>query len=318
MTPVIKAMQHAVDVVLTSPHPDSKVAATLFSGNHHLSMTNDWPPIILNTLGTEARIGDSSGTIHAEVNCLIHAPFPTDGASLAITDPCCPNCAKCIAEAGIKTVYIDHKGFEKDFAARRGDEFQSMSLRILAHAGVSLYEVKRKEKLIRTLYTPPDNYVPPEDNPIEIRPCRIMRLADLSPEMLLQTARLVKIKHTRWACALAADRQERIWTLVASTHPAIGYTHDHMAPPEGKYDFMLEPVNRILMGAARAGLTIIKDYLWCSVLPSPREMVNVIGAGFQGLSIGDGVHAKKSASSTAKEILETSNILHFRVMGLTT
>ncbi len=231
MPPIITAMQRAVDVVLTSPHPDSKVAATLFSGDRYISRTNDWPPIILEKLGQEARIGDSSGTLHAEVNCLIHAAFKTDGASLAITDPCCPNCAKCIAEAGIKTVYIDHKGFEKDFALRRGDEFQSMSLRILAHAGISLYEVRRKDNLIQTLYTPPDDYVPPEDNPIEIRPCRMLRSSDLTPDMLLQTARLVKVKHPRWACALAADPQGKIWTLVASAHPAIGYTHDQMAPP---------------------------------------------------------------------------------------
>lgn len=316
MKSVIQAMQHAVDVVLTSRHPDTKVAATLFSGDNRVSMTNEWPPVILNTLGTEARIGDSSGTVHAEVNCLLHASFKTNGSSLAITDPCCPNCAKCIAEAGIKTVYIDHKGFEKDFAARRGDEFQSMSLRILAHAGVSLYEVRRKEHLIRTLYTPPDDYVPPEDNPIEIRPCRIMRLADLSPETLLQTARLVKVKHARWACAVATDSQGKIWTLVASTHPAIGYTHNHMAPPEGKYDFMLEPVNRILMGAARVGLNVVKNYLWCSVLPSPREMVNAIGAGFHHMYIGDETHAKKSISTTARTTLETANILSFEVMKL--
>lgn len=311
MTPIITAMQRAVDVVLTSPHPDSKVAATLFSGDHYISRTNDWPPIILEKLGQEARIGDSSGTLHAEVNCLIHAAFKTDGASLAITDPCCPNCAKCIAEAGIKTVYIDHKGFEKDFALRRGDEFQSMSLRILAHAGISLYEVRRKDNLIQTLYTPPDDYVPPEDNPIEIRPCRILRSSDLTPDMLLQTARLVKVKHPRWACALAADPQGKIWTLVASAHPAIGYTHDQMAPPEGKYDFMLEPVNRILMGAARAGLTLVQDYLWCSVLPSPREMVNAVGAGMHQISIGDTTHAKKSASSDARDLLQSTGILTF-------
>lgn len=312
MTLHFKAMQRAVDVVLTSPHPENKVAATLFNGDMVLSLTNDWPSSILEKLGKDIRIGDSSGTIHAEVNCLINASFKTEGASLAITDPCCPNCAKCIAEAGIKTVYIDHKGFLKDFAARRGDEFQDMSLRILAHAGISLYEVTRKESKIIELYSPPENYIPPEENPIEIRPTR----ANLSPESLLQTARLVKIKHNRWGCALATDDTGKTWTLVASAHPAIGYTHDHIDPPEGKYDFILEPINRILMGASRAGLHLSPDYIWCSVLPSPREMVNLVGAGLQKIYIGDLSNAKKKASSEARITLENASILKFEEMPL--
>ncbi len=312
MNPIIKSMQDAVDIVLSSPHPDNKVAATLFNGTKSLSKTNDWPSIVLEKLGKNVRIGDSSGTLHAEVNCLIHSNFSTEGASLAITDPCCPNCAKCIAEAGIKKVYIDHKGFEKDFAARRGGEFQDMSLRILTHAGVSLYEVIRKEKKINTLYEPSVDYIPPEENPIEIRPCR----ADLSQATLLQTARLVRVKHERWGCALATDTRGKIYTLVASAHPAIGYTQNDIEKPDGKYDFILEPVNRILMGASRNNLKLSPNYLWCSVLPSPREMVNLIGCGFKGIYIGNMSEAKKFAASDAKNIIENAGIITFEELKL--
>ncbi len=312
MNDPIKSMQQAVDVVLTSPHPENKVAATLFRDEHSISLTNDWPPVILEELGTEQRIGDSSGTVHAEVNCIIHSSFKADGASLAITDPCCPNCAKCIAEAGIKTVYIDHKGFEKDFAARRGDEFQDMSLRILAHAGISIFEITRKESKIQKIYTPPDDYIPPEENPIEIRPCR----GNLSNETLAQTAKLVRVKHERWGCALATDNNGKIWTLVASAHPAIGYTHDKLEKPDGKYDFILEPMNRILMGAARAGLAISQNHIWCSVLPTPREMVNLVGKGITNIYIGNISATKKAASTEAKETLESSNIMTFKDMRL--
>lgn len=314
MTNPIYSMQQAVDIVLSSRHPENKVAATIFNDGTSLSKTNDWPPLLLDKLGQDARVGDSSGTIHAEVNCLTHAIFPSEGASLAITDPCCPNCAKCIAEAGIKTVYIDHKGFEKDFAVRRGDEFQDMSLRILAHAGVSLYEVIRKENKIRLIYEPDANYIPPEDNPIEIRPCR----APLSTATLLQTAKLVKVKHERWGCALATDSRGKLWTLVASTHPAIGYTQNDITKTDGKYDFILEPINRILMGAARKGLKISPDHIWCSVLPSPREMVNLVGYGIQKIYIGDVNAAKKPASQLAKETLEMSGIMVFEEMALHT
>lgn len=310
--PSIKAMSQAVDIVLSSRHSDNKIAATLFKDEESLSKTNDWPSIILDRIGIEGRIGDSSGTIHAEVNCLNHSNFPTEGASLAITDPCCPNCAKCIAEAGIKFVYIDHKGFEKDFAVRRGDEFQDMSLRILAHAGVSLYEVIRKENKIRLLYEPDEGYIPPEDNPIEIRPCR----APLSTDTLLHTAKLVKVKHERWGCALATDAQGKLWTLVASAHPAIGSIQSDIRKTDGKYDFILEPMNRILMGAARKGLKISRDHIWCSVLPSPREMVNLIGYGVQKIYIGDLNAAKKPASQSARETLEASSIMNFEEMKL--
>lgn len=143
---ILKATQMAVDIVGQSPHPDNKVAACAFTEHHAIARTNEWPERIEKNIGTSTRIGDSSGTIHAETNCLLHFPDKTDGASLAITDPCCPNCAKCIAEAGIKNIYIDHKGFTKDFASRRGDEFKNMSMSILVHAGINVYEVNRKEK----------------------------------------------------------------------------------------------------------------------------------------------------------------------------
>ena len=312
MTNPIHFMQLAVDIVSSSRHPENKIAATLFKDGSEISKTNDWPPLILQKLGQDTRIGDSSGTVHAELNCLFHTNFPTEGAALAITDPCCPNCAKCIAEAGIKTVYIDHKGFEKDFAVRRGDEFQDMSLRILAHAGVSLYEVIRKENKMRLLYEPSADYIPPEDNPIEIRPCR----AALSTGTLLQTAKLVRVKHERWACALATDDQGKIWTLVASAHPAIGYTQSDMLRKDGKYDFILEPINRILMGAARKGLNISRDHVWCSVLPSPREMVNLIGCDFKKIYVGDIAISKKTESLAAKDLLKGNDILAFEEMKI--
>lgn len=308
----IDAMQAAVDVVLSSPHPDNKVAAAIFAGQSLFTATNNWPEPILTHLGTETRIGDSSGTVHAEVGCLLGFGQKTDGASLAITDPCCPNCAKCIAEAGIKAVYIDHKGFEKDFAQRRGGEFQDMSLRILAHAGIAIYKLWRKEKLIEVIHQPEENYTPPEDNPIEIRPTRM----SMGQDTLLQTARLVKVKHPRWGCALATDPTGKIWTLVASAHPAIGFTsHDTLAQ-EGKYDFYLEPANRLLMGAARAGLTIADAHLWCSVLPSPREMVNLVAAGLMRISLQNGYTYKKTESLDAKETLSAHKILTFTEVAL--
>ena len=105
-------MQRAVDIVGTSPHPANKIAATVFGLDttgqpFSVSRTNCWPQSIADRIGMDADIGDSSGTIHAETAAIFAAPV-TAGAALCVTDPFCPNCAKNIAEAGIRTIYIDH------------------------------------------------------------------------------------------------------------------------------------------------------------------------------------------------------------------
>ena len=110
------AMQAAVDIVNASPHPVNKIAATLFgvdqSGHaFSISRTNNWAAKIKEKIGTDTMIGSCSGTIHAETACIFAAPY-TDGTSLCVTDPFCPNCAKYIVASGISSVYIVHKGFE--------------------------------------------------------------------------------------------------------------------------------------------------------------------------------------------------------------
>ena len=138
----------------------------------------------------------------------------------------------------------------------------------------------------------------------------------INEETLLQTARLVKVKHPRWGCALATDNAGKIWTLVASAHPAIGFTSQDILTREGKYDFYLEPANRLLMGAARAGLKITDSHLWCSVLPSPREMVNLVAAGLTHITLQGGYAYKKEESLDAKEILGLHSILTFAEKAL--
>lgn len=87
MTSPLDAMQAAVNIVLTSPHPTNKIASTLFTEDSIVARTNSWPKKIAEVLGTDTRIGNSSGTIHAEVNCLLDFPAATFGASLCVTDP---------------------------------------------------------------------------------------------------------------------------------------------------------------------------------------------------------------------------------------
>lgn len=314
--PHFLAAQAAVDIVLTSPHPDSKVAACLFNGRQMCARTNNWPDPILATLGKTARIGDSSGTVHAEVNCIMGYHGKTENAQIAITDPCCPNCAKAIAEAGIKTVYIDHKGFQKDFAARRGDEFKDMSLSIMAHAGISIYEINRKARTITAIYKPPNQFVVPELYPIEVK----QRPAPMTKELLRHCIDTAHVKHPRWGAALATDDNGHIYSLIASTHPAIGYlpeTANEDRSDEGhnkKYDFYLEPLNRLICGAKRYGLDLSEHHIWLSMLPTPRELVNAIGYGIHHLYIGSGELAKKSASQDAASLLTQKGLLTIDIL----
>ena len=122
--------QAAVDIVNTSPHPESKVACTLVGTDKNgqsfaIARTNHWPRPIADRIGTQTKIGNASGTIHAEMACIIDTPSSRN-ATAFVTDPPCPNCMKYMAEAGIKTLYIDHKGFYKDFARRRGNDFENI------------------------------------------------------------------------------------------------------------------------------------------------------------------------------------------------
>lgn len=307
------AMQAAVDIVLESKHDTNKVAACLFSSDATICRTNDWPPAIASAFGYDARIGDSSGNVHAEVNCILHFPAATEGASICITDPCCPNCAKAITEAGIATVYIDHKGFAKDFAARRGSDFQDMSLAIMAHAGISIYEIYRKEERLVPLYLPPEDFRPPQDNPIELKAFS----APPSPEGFAALLSSVHVKHPSWAAALAHPKNGAegvYYSLVASTHPAIGYSERTAEQAKkdqdtGKYSFFLTPLNRLLCGAARHGLELVEGYIWTSILPTPREMVNYLGAGYSSLLTGNPDFPTKAPSLDALALLSSHGIL---------
>lgn len=302
-------MQKAVDVVNTSLHPTSKVAATLSGEGFSVSRTNYWPESILRHFGMEQDIGNSSGTLHAEMHCILTAPV-TAGASLFVTDPLCPNCAKNIAEAGIKTIYIDHKGFDKDFASRRGDDFQNMSMQICARAGISVYEIRRKEgRIIPILEIAPD-YAPANDAPVIVS---AVSAIDRAAFLDLIAESRANLQGEKFAVALARDSNGKEFGLSAKSHLAVGYTkredRAELHNPQGKYTFILEPANRLLMNAARLGLKIDPACLYASTVPTAREQVNLVGAGISTLSIGDMAQARDEFSIMAMRQLADAGIL---------
>lgn len=307
-------MQHAVDMVGTSPHPTNKIAATLFGADWSVTRTNHWPAMIDVKIGRKTDIGNSSGTIHAETACLLTVPQPTEGASLCITDPFCPNCAKNIVEAGVKRIYIDHKGFDKDFFKRRGDQFDTMSMQVCARAGVSVYEIRRKEQKIIPILESPENLNPPEDSPVVIEPI------ESAVEAVLRMAveKASQIHHRRKFCmAFAQGLDNKKYLLTARAHAVTGFSMTNidealeLMTPVDKYSFIQEPVNRMLMVLARKGWRLLDGYLYSSQVPTSREQVNIVGAGIRRITIGDMQKCRDPQGFAAMEQLKMAGILQY-------
>lgn len=310
------AMQAAIDIVRSSPHPTNKIAATMFwpddEAKEPISRTNHWPEAIDHTIGRDEKIGNSSGTVHAEVACIIAAglmrQIPVKGASLCLTDPFCPNCAKNLAESGVEAIYIDHKGFDKDFAKRRGDHFDNMSMRIAEKAGVNVYEINRKEQRIVPICIAERGYRPANENPIEIRDIPADELAEHVYRGLHYNPPAEK-----FGAALCHSADGRRHLIISPLHVAVGfeqhYDADEIAHPKGKYSFYQEPVNRLLMVCARYGYKIEDQMIYSHEAPTSREQVNLIAAGIKSLMIGMTTRARDKAALKALRQLKEANAL---------
>lgn len=321
-------MQAAVDIVGTSPHPSNKIAATIAGPGFAISRTNHWPEIIAQKIGTGVDIGNSSGTIHAETACILDAAaqgHATKGASIFITDPPCPNCMKNMAEAGIAKLYIDHKGFDKDWARRRGESFETMSMRIAAKAGMDVYVIYRKEQKFEIISQHPPGYKPAIENPAIIVPL------SSSPRTRGSLAQNDKIpgqagddalwnelindasaesENEPFVLALGQNKEGKDVSVLIYRHPTIGYTYETMESKDEKYSFILQPLGRILMVAAREGIKLNNDYIYSSRVPTSRELVNFIGAGLNSLKIGDNSACRDKHGIIAKNMLKNAEILN--------
>lgn len=318
----IAAMERAVDIVLTSPHPTSKVAASVFGrdlkGNDFIiARTNQWPEKIDKYFDRSERIGSSSGTIHAEAACILAAPY-TKGASICVTDPFCPNCAKNIVEAGIKAVYIDHKGFIKDFAARRGQDFENMSLKIVERAGIAIFEIIRKDRIIQPIQLPPKDHRPRSENPPHITPLN----EGISAAVFRNEIEKAKEQYSTdepFCVALSQDHIGQYYSIIMSAHRSRGIRDAETPAPaaelEKKYNYTIPPLNRLMIGAHKYGHRILEDYIYLSHIPSARELVDLMGEEpFYKISLDKRALKTKYSSSEALEKLKNAELLKIDLM----
>ena len=314
-----KHMQAALDIVSKSPHSTNKIAATLFGTDKagkdfSISRTNHWPDPIYEKIGTDIKIGNSSGTVHAETACILSSSYPTEGASLCITDPFCPNCAKNIAESGIKNIYLDEDGFDKDFFKRRGDHFDRMSMQICERAGINVYALNMFTKETRTILEIPKDYKPVEDSIIIAEP--IENINDAILHDIVESASANNHRR-KFAVALIKTQNGNNFALIARAHAVIGYSMSEpeealdLQTPRGKYSFIQEPVNRLMMYMARKGHSLYPNFLYCSQVPTAREQVNLVGAGIKRITIGDTQKCRDPRGLDAMRQLKDAEILDY-------
>lgn len=308
-------MQKAVDAVAGSEHPVNKVAAAIAGKDidgkpFALAAHNFWPAPIKAKIGTETDIGNSSGTVHAETACLLQAPI-TDNSTMYVTDPPCPNCVKNMVEAGVKTLYIDHKGFDKDFAQRRSEDVEELSLEICRKAGMNVFKIFRKEKRVEIII-----HIVPGYMPVIEKRARVEVLQEPPSEKLFKV--LVEKERTQYkerpfAVALAADKLGKAWMVSAEIHAVAGFTAKS-ASTENKYDLLLQPVHRVLMTAARYGLKIQNGFIYCSRVPTAREQVNIAGSGISSIYLGNDGKARDEYGLQAVKQLTDAGILEIKTI----
>jgi deoxycytidylate deaminase len=280
---VFEMMQRAVDIVQTSPHPTNKIAASLArkqpgKGWEMISAsTNLWPKPILEAFGPDTDIGNASGTIHAEIACVLSAPI-TKNTHIFITDPPCPNCVKALAESGIRRIYIDHKGFGKDFAQRRGQDFENISLPLCLEAGIGVFEVRRKDKTIRCLQKGRTTPQARRKNSILIESCSLAEIRDFC------TGAHRRLAGHPFAAGLCKTSNNATDAIAVTALDFENFAGD---PWRGKYTATLEPLTRLLMVARRKGWALIPRTIHTSRIPTAREMVNFLGGGLEHIHIGD-------------------------------
>lgn len=296
-----------VNTVPKSHHPTNKIAAGI-SSNSVITLSANIKPQRLRFFEEGTRFGGASGYLHAETSCIFLTP-KTDGANLYVTDPFCPNCAKNIAEAGIKNIFVDHKGFAKDFAKRRGGDFENMSMKICDAAGINIYEVHRKDKWIIPILVHPTDFLAKQDNPVETSQTQI----DSHKEFKAYIKMVMDRRDFDYPYAIGYGQGH---ILLVQQHLSIGYVQNsvdsNILQPKNKYSYYLEPLNRLLISARRYGLALDMNYLFVSQHPTPREIINAIGAGTVNIWVGDMTKSRDETGAQAYELLRKHKIIEIK------
>lgn len=309
---IIQYMQEAVDVVLSAEHGSSKVSACAFHPDHPefsaVATVSARPDALKGHFAWDDRIGASSQFIHAELAALLKFSGPMRGAHICVTDPFCPNCAKNLAEAGVRAIYIDHKGFQKDFIARNGDEFEMMSMLIAEKAGISVYEVNRKAGTVTPIL----------EQHATTRPASTaIEFFDINPGLTIETAaHLFKSRlgaREAWTLAFVKERDGSPRGLLVFEALPPGITPEDFrtrGTDTGKYRFPIDPLTRLGIIMRRMGMTLLDPRVVCARIPSSRALVNALGMNISDLVVASVIPDHDPKGGDALALLRDKKILN--------
>lgn len=288
-------MNLALETERKSPHPTHKVGTVLHGQDSAgqsftVARSNFFPPLLEETFSVrEDKLGNSSMSVHAEVAALLDASS-TEEADIYITNFPCPNCAKMIAEARVKRIFIDsHTHRNTPLAERMYPFFETVSLRIFESACIEVHEMLYPGREIRPLAKTDSGAARFIDSPVSQE---TLHSSDLTPEAFknrIATKRM-EYKNAPFALCFAQSPVGNAYVLAAREALTAGVTRqtaEEIKNAQDKYSPALQPVNRLLAACARFGLTIVPGYLYSSETPTSREWVNLLGAGLDTIMIGD-------------------------------
>jgi len=273
-----------------SQHERHKVGAVIHGldeggAAYTIARANRWPKTLEDAMGRQTKLGNASTTIHAEVAAILDSPT-TEGASIYITDLPCPNCAKILSEARFQNVYIDAQTHNTPLGQKLKPFFDAASLVIFKAAHVNVYEVNMDEREVTALLSHDTHKLMNIEHPIHISPTKGDHI---SMEHFKQAISQHKTDMPFAAC-FVRSRLGQHHLMIANSQRSVGLTaeqSDDIRNAQHKYKPGLQPINRLLLNCARYGFKIESGYLYSSQTPTSREFVNLIGAGYHDLMIGD-------------------------------
>lgn len=310
-----KYMALARDAEQQSMHPAHKVGALICgtdrnTEHYEIAKSNFWPVLLEKHIGKDKKLGNASTTVHAEVAAICAAPA-TENATIYVTDLPCPNCAKVMAEARIKNIYTDALTHDTPLGQKMKPYFDEVSTPILKNAGISVYEINSETKTITQIITPTPNNLLRIHRPIRHIP---LEHSDINQAAFINMIEQQTID-TSFAACYAKSALGQYNFLLAQPQRSVGLLQeqaDDISNLQNKYEPTLQPINRLLLTCARYGLKIDGDYLYSSQTPTSREFVNMIGAGYTSLHIGDRNKCRDDWGLKALAQLEMHKIINLR------
>jgi len=135
------AIDMAKHVAKLSKDPSTKVGAVIFDPKRRI-VSAGYNGFARGVDDTAERLTNRDAklkmTLHAEKNAILFATAPLDGCTMAVTHPCCAQCAAQSIQVGIKHVVWPRPS--KDFLSRWADDY-AYTLAQFGEAGVGVVEI---------------------------------------------------------------------------------------------------------------------------------------------------------------------------------